>query len=189
MFNINAICNVLFFIYIPIINAAFDESVEESSPIERPPAEHYIRASFPIILSVNCFGSNVHPQFLTTTATLQFYSRDPWHTIGLSARGPLTHPQRHFKHWIQKDSKILLYFMNWKVSRVYFEYYRHYHSTWMVNAFASFISITIQLGWLYVLNIISITIQLGWLCFEYYQAQHNHSTWMVILNACYTRLY
>jgi hypothetical protein len=31
MLNINAICNVLFFIYIPIMNAAFDESVDESN--------------------------------------------------------------------------------------------------------------------------------------------------------------
>ncbi len=31
MVNINAICNVLFLFYIPIVNAAFTESVEESN--------------------------------------------------------------------------------------------------------------------------------------------------------------
>ncbi len=31
MVNVNAICNALFLIYIPIVNAAFTESVEEST--------------------------------------------------------------------------------------------------------------------------------------------------------------
>jgi hypothetical protein len=39
--------------------------------------------------------------------------------------------QRHFKHWIQKDSKILLSLMNWKVT------------LYTLNI----IGITIQLGW------------------------------------------
>ena len=62
MVNINAICNVLFLIYIPIVNEAFTVSVEESNAKECS-GEH-IRASFSILLSANCFGSNLHPQLL-----------------------------------------------------------------------------------------------------------------------------
>jgi hypothetical protein len=50
-------------------------------------------------------------------------SRGLRHIISVGPLTPIPGPQRHFKHWIQRHS-ILLYFENWKVARVYFEYYR-----------------------------------------------------------------
>jgi hypothetical protein len=70
-------------------------------------------------------------------------SRGPWHIISAGPRDPLL-PQRHFKYWIQKDSKIRLYFVNWKVARVYFD--RHYHSTYPVTPL-NIISIPYLLDW------------------------------------------
>ena len=72
MVNINAICNALFLIYIPIVNAAFTESVEESTAEARLNVlVNTLGHLFPIVLSANCFGSNLHPQFFTTAATPQ----------------------------------------------------------------------------------------------------------------------
>jgi hypothetical protein len=61
--------------YYWIINAAFKESVEQSKVEARLNAllntlEHLFQSFY---LLINCFDSNLHPQFLTTTATLQYH--------------------------------------------------------------------------------------------------------------------
>jgi hypothetical protein len=69
--NKNAICNVLFFIHIPIIHAASDELVEKSNVEARLNVllHDHISASFLIILSANCFDSNLHATIANLRST------------------------------------------------------------------------------------------------------------------------